>query len=245
MVESGTALGTAIDTKLVTRPLAHPRSIIDPAPRIYIGKLSNWAPYSVDQLLLVVIPGGIVGEGNEICAFWQWTVDGAGKKKSNVDATSLSMTNVMNVANRALFNFTPGYYTFRAILNLKETAGQQHLTLTMTNPSNESTGPLALELQDLGPPPSQRQPRGINNRTTVVTNDTDRIVGSSQNKVSSLMHHPLVEKDSKVVEINEHQLEHETDVLKQAVRERDGTIARLESSPQAAQDEDDAKLSGD
>jgi hypothetical protein len=123
-----------------------------------------------------------------------------GSKKGNVDFTPSKMTNVKNVASSALFNFTTTYYTFHAILNLKETAERQRLTLAMTNPSNESTGPLTLELQDLGPPPSQRQPRGINNRTTVVTNDTNRIVGSSQNKVSSLMH-PLVEKDSKVVEL--------------------------------------------
>ena len=127
-------------------------------------------------------------------------MDAAGTKKPNVDCASLSMTNVMNVANRALFSFTPGYYTFRAILNLKETAEQQHLTLTMTNPSNESTGPLTLERQNVGPPPSHRQPRVINDRTTVVNNDTNRIVGSSQNEVSSLVH-PPVKMDSKVVEL--------------------------------------------
>ena len=242
IVQSGNVLGTAVDTKLVFKPDLV--SIIDPGvivPRIYIGRLANWAPYSVDQLLVVVIPGGVVGEGKEICAFWQWTVAYDGSKKGNVDFTPSKMTNVKNVASSALFSFTTtGYYTFNAILNLKETAEQQRLTLAMTNPSNESTGPLALDLQDLGPPPSQWEPRGVKDSTTVVANDTNGIIGSSQNEVSSLVY-SLVEMGSKVVKLTsiiremKVELSEKIDVLEQAVRDRDSTIAQLESSLEAAQ----------
>ena len=241
IVQSGNVLGSAVDTKLVYKPDLV--SIIDPGvivPRIYIGRLTNWAPYADDQLLVVVIPGGVVDEGKEICAFWQWTVAYDGSKKRNVDFTPSKMMNVKNVASISLFSFTTCFYTFNAILNLKEAAEQQHLTLAMTDPSNKSTGPLTLDLQDLDLPPSLRQPRGIKDRTIVVANDTNGIVRSSQNEVSSLVN-SLVEMGSKVFELTsiirnmKLELSEKIDVLEQDVRDRDGTIAQLESSLEAAQ----------
>ena len=85
-VRSGNVVGNAMDTKLVFRPDSGPT--IDPGvitPRIYLSKFSNCAPYSIDQTLLVVIPGRTIGEGDTICAFWQWDVDEHGSKKGNVD----------------------------------------------------------------------------------------------------------------------------------------------------------------
>ena len=217
-------------------------SNIDPGvivPRIYIGRLANWAPYSVDQLLVVVIPDGVVGEGKQICAYWQSTVAFNTIEKGNVSSIS-TMMNVQNVASSALFSFCTGYFNLKAILNLKATAEQQRLILALANPPNESSGPLTLELQNLGPPPSHRQPRGINDSTTVVTNDTNGIVRSSQNEASSLMHSP-VEMGLNVVELTsiiqnmKLELSEKIDVLEQAVRDQDGTISRLESSLEAAQ----------
>ena len=134
VVQSGNVLGTAVNTPLVFEPDSE--SIIDPGvmvPSIYIGRLPNRAPDFVDELLVVVIPGGVVGEGKEICSFWQRTVDHDGSKnlKNNFSCTNSKMTNVnvmKNVASSALFNFATTYYTFGAMLNLKETAEQQHLT---------------------------------------------------------------------------------------------------------------------
>ena len=182
MVRSGNIIGTAINTKLVFQP--DPGSSIDPVvPRIYLGRLANWAPYSVDQTLIVVIPGRIIGEGKAICAFWQWTVDATGARKSNVDFTPSIMTNVLNVADIVSFRFTTGYYTFHAAINLKETAEQQNLTLAMMNPSNESTGSLMLELQDLRPPASAQHPRRIDDSTTVALQDRDNIIAQLESKL--------------------------------------------------------------
>ena len=185
MVRFGNVIGTANNTKLVFKPdsgSANPGALV---PRIYLGRLANWAPHSTDQTLLVVIPSRIVVEGNAICAFWQWTVTTAGVKKANVNFTPCRMTNVVNVADTVSFKFTTGYYTFHAKMNSKETAEQQQLTLAMTNPSNGSTGSLTLELQDLRPSPSGRQLRGVNDSTTVVINDNNKIAGGSQNEGSS------------------------------------------------------------
>ena len=158
MVRSGNVVGTATNTKLVFRP--NSGRTIDPGvivPRIYLGKLSNYAPYSIDQTILVVIPGRTVGEGNTICAFWQWTVNLDGSRKGNADYPAWKMANVENVADSVSFTFTDGYLTFHATVSSKETAEQQHLTLVMTPPSGESTGSLILEPRDLRPSPSPRQ----------------------------------------------------------------------------------------
>jgi hypothetical protein len=158
-VRSGDVISTATNTKLVFGPDSGPT--IDPGvivPRIYLGKLANYPPYSTDQTLLVVIPGRTVAEGNAICAFWQWTVNFVGLKMVNFDVTTSIMTNVENVGGYVSFQFTTGIYTFHATVSSKETAERQQLTLLMTSIANESTGSLTLELQDLRPSPSGRQP---------------------------------------------------------------------------------------
>jgi hypothetical protein len=108
MVRFGNVLGTATNTKLVFKPdsgSVNPGVIV---PRIYLGRLANWAPYSIDQTLLVVIPGRIVGEGNAICAFWQWTMTDSRRKEANVDFTPCRMTDVLNVVGSVSFRFTNG-----------------------------------------------------------------------------------------------------------------------------------------
>jgi len=157
-VRSGNVVGNAMNTKVVFRPDSG--TTIDPGvitPRIYLGKFSNYAPYSIDQTLLVVIPGRTVGEGNTICAFWQWDVDEYGSMKAIADFPAWKMTNVEKVADSVSFQFTNGYLTFHATVSSEETAEQQHLTLVMTIPTNHSTGSMMLELRDLRPFPNRRQ----------------------------------------------------------------------------------------
>ena len=238
MVRSGNVVGTATNTKLVIKPdsgSSIDRGFIE--PRIYLGRLANYAPYSTDQLLLVVIPGRTIAEGNAICAFWQWTVNAAGLKKVNVDFTPSKMTNVENVADSVSFRFTNGHYTFRAIVSSKDTGEQQQLTLTMTNPSNVSTGTLTLELPDLRLSPSGRKPRGVNDSTTVVINDTNKIAGGSQNE-GLFLTRSLVEMGPKIVELT-NRLDEKLNGLEQAVRDRDGIIAQLESKLRAARDQNE------
>jgi hypothetical protein len=233
MVRSGNVVGTAMNTKLVFKPdsgSVNPGVIV---PRIYLGRLSNWAPFSIDETLLVVIPGRTIGEGNAICTFWQWKED-KGIKKPNVDITPSTMTNVKNVAGSVSFRFT-AYETlyFMATTSSKETAERQQLTLDMKDSSNRSTGSLTLELQDLRPSPSERQPRGVNDSTTVVINDENRIAGGSQNEGSSLVR-SLVEMSPRIVELT-NKLKEKFNDSEQAVRDQDGMIAQLESKLRVTQ----------
>ena len=229
MVRSGNVVGTAMNTKLVFKPdseSANPGVIV---PRIYLGRLANWAPDSIDETLLVVIPGGIVGEGNAICSFWQC-------RGTNVDSTPSKMTNVENVAGSVTFKFTDGSgrYNLRAITSSNETAEPQQLTLVMTVASY-TTGNLTLDLQDLRPSPSGRQPRGVNDCTTVVINDGNKIDGGSQNKGSFLVC-PSVEMSTRIVELtNKLKEKKKFGDSEQAVRDRDGVIAQLESKLQVTQ----------
>ena len=235
MVRSGNVIGN-IDTKLVFK--SDSKSTIDPGfivPRIYLGRLANWAPYSIDELLLIVIPGRIVGEGNEICTFWQWTIDGNGVRKRNADITFSKMANVKNVGNSVSFIFNDGHHTFHASVNLKETTEQQRLTLAFTNPEKKSTGSLTLELQDLGP---YRQLRGVDDDTTVAVNDTNKIVGHFPNEGSSSLTRSLVEMGSKMVGLTNMRLELSEKLnvlLEEAVQDREGIIAQLESKLRAAE----------
>ena len=240
MVRFGNVLGTATNTKLVFKPdsgSVNPGVIV---PRIYLGRLVNWPPHSTDQTLLVVIPGRIVGEGNSICAYWQWTVIGNGERKANVDITPGRMTNVLKVVGSVLFSFTNGYYTFHATMNSEETAERQQLILEMKNPANKSTGSLTLELQDLRPSPSGRQLRAVNDSTTVDISDNNAIAGGSQNEESSLMR-SIVEMGLKIVELT-NTLNEKFNGSEQVVRDRDSTIAQLESELRVAQLESQLRI---
>ena len=231
MVRSGDVVGTAMNTKLVftdrsdSGPTTHPNAIV---PRIYLGKLANYAPYSIDQTLLVVLPGRTVCEGNPICAFWQWTVDRHGSTKVNVDHTTSKMTNLEKVTDYVSFTDGSGYFTFHATVGLREFAEQQQLSLVITNRDPSfSTGSLVLELQDLRPSPSGRQPRGVNDNTTMVINDANKAPSGFQNAGPFLIRSP----SPKIVELTNKPSE-------PAIRDRldrDGMSAQLETKLQVAQ----------
>ena len=239
MVRSGNVVGTATNTKLVFKSdseSVNPGVIV---PRIYLGRLANWAPDSIDETLLVVIPDRIVGEGSAICAFWQWTVSSTAGEKTNVDITSSKMWNVENVAGRVSFGFIgrgglDNFY-FLATARLNETAERQQLTLAMKNPTKSSTGSLTLELQDLRPSPSERRTHGVNvnDSTTGVINDDNKIPGGSQNEGSSLVR-SLVELSPRIVELT-NKLNEKSNDSEQAVPDRDGMIAQLESKLRVTQ----------
>ena len=170
---------------------------------------------NTEQPLLVVIPDRTVAEGNAICAFWQWAVEHDGTKKRNINFMPSKMTNVENMVDYVLFQFTNGYYTFHATVSSKDTMEQQQLTLVMKNPANDSTRFLTLKLQDLCPSPSGCQLCGINNSMAVVINDTNKIAGSFQNEGPSLMC-PLVEMGLKLLELT-NKLNKKLNDLEQAV----------------------------
>ena len=97
-----------------------------------------------------------------------------------------------------------------------------------------TTGNLTLELQDLRPSPSARQPRGVNDSTTEVNNDDNNIAGGSQNGGSSLVR-SLVELSLRIVELTNKKRNEKFNDSEQAIRDRDGVIAQLESKLQVTQ----------
>ena len=165
--------------------------------------------------------------------------------KVNVDYVTLKMTNVEKVADYVSFRFASfrfahrndsDYFAFDATVSLKETAGQQHLTVAITTP-HFSTGSLLLELRDLRPSPSGRQPRGINDSASCATmaiNDTNKTTSGSQNEGSFLMR-SLVEMGSKIIKLTNKLNSEKFNGSQQAVRDRDGMSAQLESKPRVAQ----------
>ncbi|KAN0092197.1 hypothetical protein V8E51_018044 [Hyaloscypha variabilis] len=164
--------GTA-NVSVVYQPDAPP-SLFDSAPRLYIGKLTNFMQYAVDEMLLIVAPESM-DKGNTICAFWQWTVNTNGDTKVNVDGVSTIQDVTWNDQEGESFKFTlgDGYY-YKFDVRLYEVS--KYLTYTMTGTNGESTGTLRLDLQGLEPSAPTRKKRAIVDHTTVVTNDSEEIV---------------------------------------------------------------------
>lgn len=144
-------------------------------PRIYLGKLTNWAPYAIDELLVIVAPKGM-DDGNAICAFWQWTMTASGAKKVNVNdiRTISDAKNVTDVGESFRFYQGDNYYTYDVTVQ----ESKEQLIFTMRNPGGESTGDLTLDRKDLHPA-SARSQRAIFNHTTTVRNDASEIVTCS------------------------------------------------------------------
>lgn len=151
-----------------------PPTLFDSAPRIYVGKLTNWAPYAVDEMLVIVAPESM-DEGKDICAFWQWTETGSGDPKWNVDDIATIKGVQWKDKKGESFHFFQGdndYYRFDVTVD----EWREQLTLTMKNPKGESTGDLIFDQQSLQISSVSRKKRSIWNHTTEVDNNSGEIV---------------------------------------------------------------------
>ena len=117
----------------------------DPAPLVYVGKL-NWFNYAVNETITVVVPPpGNFNTGDIACVYWQWTVDSTGAQKVNQShAVNMTVTSVGADGSRGL-RIPLDYYLF----NGSVTAEKNTMTLTMSNPSGETSAPITLALQFL------------------------------------------------------------------------------------------------
>jgi len=110
-------------------------------PRTYAGKL-NWYDYAVNELFIVVLPAGL-GEDLPVTAYWQWTKNAQGEPKVNRDVNDKQRHGDKNTKDPNTFYFGDGYYTFNCTADDKN----KTLTVTMKNPSGNSSGPIMLQLQ--------------------------------------------------------------------------------------------------
>lgn len=101
---------------------------------IYVGKL-NWFGYAQNELITVVFPAGF-SHNDPVYAYWQWTVDGAGNKKTNcTQKSSITSTTKYHI------DFSCGYYAFGGIVS----ADLNSLSLSMSCPQGD-TAPVSLSL---------------------------------------------------------------------------------------------------
>ena len=94
---------------------------------VYIGKL-NWLKYADNEMITIVVPNSLQ-KGAPICAYWQWTQDSKGRKKSNCDMFGT----IDDISDGVTIQFFQGqYYKFSG--TVAEDKGS--MSLTMTNPSD-------------------------------------------------------------------------------------------------------------
>jgi len=144
-------------------------------PRIYLGKITNYRPYAVDETIIIVAPGSM-DEGNPICAFWTWDHLHSGRRKVNEDviATISNVEDVWKVGEKFQFRSGSDYYTFDVTVEEVE----RKLTLAITGDTGKTTGKFPLDLVDLYPP-STRGGDKSDNHTIRVYNDTNEIITCS------------------------------------------------------------------
>ncbi|KAK3291551.1 uncharacterized protein B0H64DRAFT_330401 [Chaetomium fimeti] len=99
---------------------------------VYVGKV-NWYDYAKDECITIVFPAGFA-VNDPVCAYWQWTVDTNGNKKSNTTQLGL-ITSVTKTAIEYGVRFAFDYYAFEGVVS----EGLNTLSLTMSNPSGDKS----------------------------------------------------------------------------------------------------------
>ena len=117
----------------------------DPAPLVYVGKF-NWESYAVNETITFIVPPeGNFNTGDNVCVYWEWTVDSTGAQKVNQSyAVNMTVTSVGADGSKGL-HIPLDYYLFDGSV----TAAKDSMTLTMSNPGGETSAPITLTLQSL------------------------------------------------------------------------------------------------
>lgn len=106
---------------------------------VYVGKL-DWLEYAQNECITIVFPAGFA-LNDPVCAYWQWTVDGAGKEKSNSTQNGF-ITSVTKATSEYSVRFPFDYYAFEGTI----LADFSSLSLQMSDPQG-ATKPVSLSLQ--------------------------------------------------------------------------------------------------
>ena len=116
-----------------------------PSTSVFTGKL-NWFQYSQNEMVTLIIPGD-VADGEPVVLIHQWTIDGAGKRKTNrIDGTMTAVRSETNGSVSATFKDSDNYGRYDFTLSK---AGN-NLVLRMTNPTGQrdSSAPYDLKQTD-------------------------------------------------------------------------------------------------
>lgn len=97
---------------------------------LYVGKLS-WFEYAENECITIVFPAGFALK-DPVCAYWQWTIDSSGVRKSNCTQEGF-ITSVTNTTNEYRVRFPFGYYAFEGTVS----ADFSLLSLEMMNPAGD------------------------------------------------------------------------------------------------------------
>ncbi|KAI0770495.1 hypothetical protein C8Q74DRAFT_1369652 [Fomes fomentarius] len=98
------------------------------------------------QCCTLVFPAGFALK-DPLCAYWQWTVDGSGKEKSNTRQLDVIST-VTKTAEQYKISISFHYYAFDAVIP----DDFKSVMVTMRNPNGETaTTTLMAQLTDPGP----------------------------------------------------------------------------------------------
>lgn len=110
-----------------------------PIMYVYVGKL-NWLEYAQNECITIVFPAGFALD-DPVCAYWQWTVNSAGKEKANATQNGL-ITSVTKTASEYSVRIPFDYYAFEGTVS----ADFSSLSLKMFNPQGDTTS-VSLSLQ--------------------------------------------------------------------------------------------------
>jgi hypothetical protein len=106
---------------------------------IYQGKL-NHLNYALNEHIVIVLPRGL-RQGEDACAYWQWSVDGSEHPKTNMHYED-RIDSVKGAAGGSwdVTLFSKEFYTFTG----KMSADGNTLTLTLAH-GNEQSQPMTLK----------------------------------------------------------------------------------------------------
>ncbi|KAI9764509.1 MAG: hypothetical protein M1839_005889 [Geoglossum umbratile] len=118
---------------------------------IYCGKL-NWLQYAVNETFTVVFPSTF-SKGDPVNAFWQWTVDKDGKKKTNNNYVGTISRADPSTSKLVLFG-PDDYYNFDAV----KSEDGKILTVTLRSKSHsEPSSAMKLDRVTSNVPDPSRQ----------------------------------------------------------------------------------------
>lgn len=104
-------------------------SVRVPSTSVFTGKL-NWFQYSQNEMVTLIIPGD-VADGEPVVLIHQWTIDGAGKRKTNriVNGTMTAVRSETSGSVSAMFKDSNNYGRYDFTLS----KASNNLMLRMTN----------------------------------------------------------------------------------------------------------------
>lgn len=107
---------------------------------VYVGTL-NWYWYAVDEMVTVVVLSSFK-QGDQVCVYWQWTVNANGVLKVNADSLGVIDTAEVTETGRRIGFLYDAYYKFDGDVS----EDGDTMSLTMRNANGDKSDPITLRL---------------------------------------------------------------------------------------------------